>query len=241
MRVSLGSLLVIGAVLVTAMVAILAASWMARRRRDMQLREHGSPLLVVPTMGAAPVAFPASMPAHPSPMIERRFSAAEIPNAEVVVPFSGPISAVEDPITATTGRFAPGSVPAEVVLGHSLRFHRPPDGTLQFLPGALQVVGGPDAGHEVRFVRPSDGESTDITFGRKEGPPYRHIQLLEPTVSRTHARLSLENSRWRATNLSRTNPVLINGRPLEGVNASHLLAHDDLIEMGALVFRYHDR
>lgn len=244
MRVSLGSLLVIGAVLITAVVAILAASWMARRRRDMELRDHGSPLLVVPSIGAAPLAFNAPSPSSAGLVSvgERRSVSREVPNAELVVPFSGPISgAVEDPVTATTGRFSPGSVPAEVVLGHSLRFHRPPDGTLQFLPGLLQVVGGPDAGHEVRFVAPESGESPDITFGRKEGPAYRHVQLLEPTVSRTHARLSIESDRWRLTNLSRTNPVLVNGQPLDGVNTSHLLSHDDLIEMGALVFRFHDR
>lgn len=240
MRVSLGSLLVIFAALITAAVAILAASWMARRRRDIELREHGSPLLVTPVAG--PPAFAPSRPVQDRQAVMPRATLRDVPNAEaLLVPMSGPVSAVEDPVTATTGRFSPGSLPAEVVLGHSLRFHRPPEGTLEFLPGSLEVVGGPDAGHEIRFVRPDSGEGPVISFGRKEGPPYRHVQLLEPTVSRTHARMSLEGGRWRVTNLSRTNPVLVNGEALEGVNASHLLAADDLLEMGALVFRFHDR
>lgn len=242
MRVSLGNLLVIFAALLTAAVAILAASWVARRRRDVDLRQHGSPLLVTPNAGIAPTAF---APARPTPDRQAVIAHADlrdIPNAEAVaVPFSGPVSMLDDAVTATTGRFSPGSQPAEVVLGHSLRFHRPPEGTLKFLPGSLEVIGGPDAGHEVRFVLPENGESPDISFGRKEGPPYRHVQLLEPTVSRTHARMSLEGGRWRITNLSRTNPVLVNGQALDGVNASHLLAPDDLLEMGALVFRFHDR
>ena len=48
MRVSLESLVVIVAVLAIATIAIVAAMWMARRRRDMELRQHGNPLLVMP-------------------------------------------------------------------------------------------------------------------------------------------------------------------------------------------------
>ncbi|MGQ0647332.1 MAG: FHA domain-containing protein [Gemmatimonadaceae bacterium] len=243
MRVSLGSLFIIVGTLAIAAVAIVAAMWMARRRRDVELRHHGNPLLVMPVMssGASRVLTPSSSTPASRPIQVRSFTPVDAPAAELVVPLSGPVSAVEDPITATTGRFAPGSPAPEVVVGHSLRFHRPSDGTLQFFPGSLEVVGGPDAGHEVRFVRPGPGESSDISFGRKEGPPYRHVQLLEPTVSRTHARLSPEQDRWRLINLSRTNPVVVNGIALDGVNSSHKLADDDLVEMGALVFRFHAR
>lgn len=236
MRVSLGSVLVLAAALLTAAVAILAAMWVARRKRDQDLRAHGSPLVVAGAMGAGSLAI--VQEAHrSSPSSARVRTPSQAPEI-LVVPRSGPVTMVEDPVTATTGQFVPGDVAAEVVHGHSLRFHRPPDGTLQFFPGSFQVVGGPDAGHELRFVRPAPGDSPAITFGRKEGPPYRHVQLLEPTVSRTHARLDPEEGGWRLTNLSRTNPVVLNGSPLDGVQASHLLRHDDLVEMGALVFRY---
>lgn len=236
MRVSLESILILGATLATAVFAIVAAMWVARKRRDDELRDHGNPLLVMPPLPVAPK--PRTAPSAPPFAFSLPQENARELN-DVVVPLSGPISAVEDPVTATTGRFEPGTLAAEVVAGHSLRFHRPSDGTLRFLPGFLEVVGGPDAGHEIRFVEPEPGESPEITFGRQEGPPYRHVQLLEPTVSRTHAKLSTEGTRWRLTNLSRTNPVVVNNTPLEGINASQLLSDDDLIEMGALVFRYH--
>ncbi|MCC6318432.1 MAG: FHA domain-containing protein [Gemmatimonadaceae bacterium] len=247
MRVSLAGLFIILGTLATATLAIVAAMWMNRRRRDEELRAHGNPLLVVSGMSAGPLVMPAgsratppATSAHRSTAVDQRIFAQPL-IADVAVPLSGPISAVEDPVTATTGRFAPGTIAPEVVMGHSLRFHRPSDGTLQFLQGFLEVVGGPDAGHEVRFVHPALGESPDITFGRKEGPPYRHVQLLEPTVSRTHARLSPEGDRWRLTNLSRTNPVVVNGAALDGVNSAQLLNDDDLVEMGALVFRFRAR
>lgn len=251
MRVSFESIVVIIAALATAAFAIVAAMWMARRRRDVELREHGNPLLVMPMNfgvdGGLRVPTPGTPARRPSPI--RAVAIADQVQPEVEfrveqpfsVPLSGPISATEDAISGTTVRFEPGTQAAEVVLGHSLRFHRPPDGTLALLPGHLVVIGGPDAGHEVRFVRANDSEPQDVTFGRREGPPYRHIQLLEPTVSRTHARMTRDGERWRLTNLSRTNPVIVNGMPLDGVSNSQVLQDSDVVEMGALVFRYYDR
>src|SRR5688572_6380068 len=111
----------------------------------------------------------------------------------------------------------------EVVDGASVRFWRVADGTLQFLPGRMIIAAGQDAGHEIRFVRTAGPDGTCITFGRAEGAPYRHVQLREPTVSRAHARMSLDASpvavpanagRWRLENLSSTNPVVVNGRAL---------------------------
>jgi hypothetical protein len=117
--------------------------------------------------------------------------------------------------------------------------HRPaPDGTLQFLPGRLEIVEGRDVGQEIRFVRQAGATTTEITFGRGDGAPYRHVQLHEPTVSRLHAKITLEDKRWRLTNLSRTNPVVVNGTPLEGEGASHLLAEGDRVEMGEVALRF---
>jgi hypothetical protein len=251
MRVSFESIVVIIAALATAAFAIVAAMWMARRRRDVELREHGNPLLVLPMNfgvdGGLRVPTPGTPARRPSPIRAVAIADQVQPEMEIraeqpfSVPLSGPISATEDSISGTTVRFEPGTQAAEVVLGHSLRFHRPPDGTLALLPGHLVVIGGPDAGHEVRFVRANDSEPQDVTFGRREGPAYRHIQLLEPTVSRTHARMTRDGDRWRLTNLSRTNPVIVNGMPLDGVSNSQVLQDSDVVEMGALVFRYYDR
>lgn len=118
---------------------------------------------------------------------------------------------------------------------------RPPlamEGTLQFLPGRLEIVDGRDVGQEIRFVKQPGAAATEVTFGRADGEPYRHIQLHEPTVSRMHARMSLEDKRWRLTNLSATNPVVVNSSPLEGAGASIVLTEGDRIEMGEVVFRF---
>jgi len=142
------------------------------------------------------------------------------------------------------------------VEGASMRYWRPADGTLQFLPGRLEVIAGRDAGHEIRFVRTPGPDGTRVTFGRAEGVPYRHIQLREPTVSRTHARMTLDLSaqnggdpstntaRWRLENLSATNPVVVNGNPLaadESEQRAVTLDDGDRIEMGEVVFRFRAR
>jgi pSer/pThr/pTyr-binding forkhead associated (FHA) protein len=67
---------------------------------------------------------------------------------------------------------------------------------------------------------------------------YRHIQLHEPTVSRLHAKMTLEGRQWRITNLSATNPVVVNATPLSGEGTSVLLADGDRIELGEVVLRF---
>ena len=150
-------------------------------------------------------------------------------------------------------------VDGTAVDGASVRYWRPADGTLQFLPGRLEVIAGRDAGQEIRFVRTPGPDGTRVTFGRAEGVPYRHVQLREPTVSRTHARMILESNgagsaassgpsphgpRWRLENLSATNPVVVNGQPLaaDGTDAGSVrLGEGDRIEMGEVVFRFHEK
>ena len=120
----------------------------------------------------------------------------------------------------------------------NLRVHRPMDGTLQFLPGRLEVLEGREIGQEFRFVRTPGATQTEITLGRQDGVPYRHFQLHEPTVSRLHAKLTLEDRNWRLTNLSETNPASVNGTPLGAKNGSAILHDGDRIEMGEVVFRF---
>ena len=116
------------------------------------------------------------------------------------------------------------------------RSSRLTEGTLQFLPGRLEVVEGRDMGQEIRFVRQPGEDGTTVTFGRSDGPQYRHVQLHEPTVSRLHAKMSIEGKRWRLTNMSTTNPVTVNGAPLEGEGNSLVLSEGDRVEMGEVVF-----
>ena len=118
------------------------------------------------------------------------------------------------------------------------RAPRPVDGTLQFLPGRFEVVEGREIGQEIRFVRQPGSAQTEVTFGRQDGTPYRHVQLHEPTVSRLHAKMAMEDKDWRLTNLSATNPASVNGKPLDPDHGSVVLRDGDRVEMGEVVFRF---
>jgi FHA domain len=142
---------------------------------------------------------------------------------------SAPSSA--SPAARTNGAAATSKVVHEIP---------PMDGTLQFLPGRLEVVDGESPGRDIRFVR-TWGEVPEITFGRVTGPPYRHVQLRSQTVSRQHARMQYVDGRWKLTNLSQTNPVLINGQALDSAHGHRVLRDGDQIEMGEVVFRYRER
>lgn len=121
-----------------------------------------------------------------------------------------------------------------------MRFSIPTDGTLQFLPGRLEITAGEDQGREIRFVRLPDLPSVRVTFGRVDGPLYRHVQLNMATVSRKHAIMEYEQGQWFLTNLSTTNPVVLNDRHL-GEREKVALADNDRVEMGEVVFRYRER
>ena len=121
-----------------------------------------------------------------------------------------------------------------------MKFSVPQDGTLQFLPGRLQILDGQDAGREVRFVRVPGPDGTTVTFGRSEGPAYRHIQLREATVSRAHARMRLDGATWHLTNLSETNPVVLNARTMAAGEETPV-ADGDRIEMGEVVFGFRSK
>lgn len=131
----------------------------------------------------------------------------------------------------------PREVPARKE-GSAVQYQRPPDGTLQLLPGRLAVISGTEAGEEIRFVR-VPGALAEVTFGRSEGPAYRHVQLHSPTVSRQHARMAFLDGGWTLRNESSTNPTRLNGRPLSSAVEEILLADGDLIEMGDIIFRFH--
>jgi PPM family protein phosphatase len=134
----------------------------------------------------------------------------------------------------TPNRQAPGGAPAGSVASHE----RPPDGTLQLLPGRFEVTGGPKAGEEIRFVR-LPGSPAEITFGRAEGPEYRHVRLESPTVSRQQARITFSGGSWSIRNESSTNPTSVNGRPLASDIEEVPLSDGDRIEMGEISFIFH--
>lgn len=131
--------------------------------------------------------------------------------------------------------------PGEAVQAGPIRFHRPPEGTLQLLPGRLQILSGNERREEIRFVRIS-GEEASVTFGRSDGTPHRHIQLQSRTVSRLHASMHFREGAWHVVNLSHTNPVVLNGRQLSAAPSRQVpLGDGDQIEMGEVVFRFRSR
>jgi FHA domain len=141
------------------------------------------------------------------------------------------------PATPPNGTFTAG-------LGHTaarvVQEVAPVEGTLQFLPGRLEIVDGDVPGRDIRFVR-TWGEVPEVTFGRVAGPPYRHVQLRSQTVSRQHARMQFADGRWKLINLSQTNPVVVNGEPLDTAHGQRVLRDGDEIEMGDVLFRFRER
>ncbi|MBV6520469.1 MAG: hypothetical protein MNPFHGCM_00584 [Gemmatimonadaceae bacterium] len=250
MGVSLTIIGIIAGVLFATAVAIVIGLRVHRQRRDHDLAHHALPQLVMPVTS--------STAARPR-LAHNVSSVRSSPRSVSVVT---PESHFQDP-TATDdidedllllvdddrNESPTPTIPVEaaaraplLVEGTSLRYYQQAEeGTLEFLPGRLDVIGGADRGQEIHFVRPSDDELPSVTFGRIEGPPHRHVQLLDRTVSRQHARLTYAENRWHLTNLSRTNPVLLNGAALPNDGPAMTLVSGDRIEMGAVVFVFQER
>jgi pSer/pThr/pTyr-binding forkhead associated (FHA) protein len=128
----------------------------------------------------------------------------------------------------------------DATAGETVRLQRPLDEALQLLPGRLQVIEGGNRGQDIRFIR-TPGEVPSITIGREYGPPDRHVRLEANTVSRLHARMQFEDGRWRISNLSLTNPLVLNGQALPVAAGSRLLDEGDRIEIGEVVLRFRER
>lgn len=179
---------------------------------------------------------------RPATDLGRPASTPDWPARQPPAPSPGPpqrsLPAIESQSTPTPGG---GTVSANRSSTHSLVDAAPiPDGTLQLLPGRLEVLGEDGEQGEVRFVR-VPGEEPEVTFGRSEGPPHRHVQLRAPTVSRMHALMRFEDGRWSVSNLSRTNPVVINGGDMADDETERPLEDGDRIEMGEVGFVFHSR
>lgn len=114
-------------------------------------------------------------------------------------------------------------------------------GTVQLLPGRLEVLEGADRGEDIRFERPPSGEP-EFTFGRRSSPgDPTHIELKVPTVSREHAVMRWTDDAWEIENRSTTNPLRVEGDVLSGDGASRTLEGGERIEMGRVTFRFHER
>jgi len=149
--------------------------------------------------------------------------------------------AVREPavvVEAQTGEFPYAYSPGFPVMeGDIVRFARPSDPSLQWLPGSLDVLNGPDVGRTIRFVHVPHAKDDVISFGRSSGPAYRHVQLRDGLVSRRHARLVHEDGQWLIINVSEERPVLRNDTPLP-VEIAEPLQDGDRLAMGATLFRF---
>lgn len=114
---------------------------------------------------------------------------------------------------------------------------QPRNEDVQVLPGRLQVLSGDGAGNDLRLFS-RVGEKPRIVVGRDAGPAHRYITLRSPTVSRRHARIEFIDGQWTITNLSHTNPVLVNDRALTDPSAARTLANGDRIELGEVALRF---
>ena len=120
----------------------------------------------------------------------------------------------------------------------TVRFRRPSDEPVQVLPGRLEVVSGDPRHREIRFVR-VPGRPAELILGREVGDSPQHVTLRSTTVSRQHARFSFLDGRWTVMNLSRTNPIVINGAELSSGDASYSLSDGDRLELGEVVLCFH--
>lgn len=103
-----------------------------------------------------------------------------------------------------------------------------------------------DAGQPAAYLKgysaPYSGEIWPLESGPNAiGRPGRRanaIQLDHPTVSREHATILVQDGKHRLLAESGTNPVCVAGVTVEPGSLVEL-THGDLIEVGALVFRFH--
>ncbi|MBL0170619.1 MAG: FHA domain-containing protein [Gemmatimonadaceae bacterium] len=198
---------------------------------------------IVPPPAAPPVVRRPDLRLEANPAI-RTFTTAKAvgaprpePENPLFAPSSSPLTAAHLPVSAPVSGHG---VPGTMVEGHLVRFSVPQEGTLQFLPGRLEIGAGLDSGREIRFVHVPGPNGMEVTFGRSEGELYRHIQLRDQTVSRSHARMRLVDGHWYLLNLSQTNPIVHNGIVVSNSN-EHLLSDGDRIEMGEVLFTFRSR
>lgn len=235
--------LVIMAVAIALLIAVLIAAVRAVRAGPRPFRSHPTPPLVVYPESSSPI--PALAPAGVRPTgddgrdggdatLPERRNHGRAPENEVALLAPSRRSAARvavagDDVGGRTS-LSDGALPPAGATS---------DGTLQILPGRLEVLSGAELGQDIRFIR-SGGGTPELTLGRGSGPPHRHIQLQAPTVSRTHARLRYERNGWSITNLSDVNPLRINGEALPP-DTSRPLEEGDRLELGEVLLRFRTR
>jgi PPM family protein phosphatase len=211
---------------------------LARVRRQRRARQTAGPLLIYPVprrreAGAQATGLPAL-----------RFDPLPSPRpAEPAGPAAAPPR--EPPPATATARVVgpdPATVPAWLAETGEGRLPVAEEDaeTVQLLPGWLEVLSGNEEGRQFRFIRRGAERVVEITLGRAEGAPYRHLRLTGATVSRMHARLQFRNRRWTVVALSETNPTCVNGRVLYPSDEPVDLGEGDTLQLGEVTLRYRE-
>ena len=202
--------------------------WKAEQEwRDKRLP---SPLLFAPNDPPRPQSKPTTPPEARAPADPPAFAP---PTSRVVD--SKPPAAPSDALAALSDRPV-----ARVAALADLPPSSPSvsDQTVQLLPGRLEVLAGDPRHREIRFFR-VPGQPAELILGREPGgDTAQHVTLASTTVSRRHARFAFLDGHWTVTNLSRTNPIVINGAELPSDDASYALRDGDRLELGEVVLRF---
>lgn len=225
-------LLVIGPVVVVNRDLLFHRS--AAKRRQI---EEPLPFLIIPTWAEGGRIHPAFVPqASATIATPTRPQRARTPEVHVF-PESPPLVRRVQRAPEPTEAEEEVDEEDEVASDATIVFTRPTDEPLQILPGRLVIISGEGTGEDLRLFS-RIGEAPRIVVGRDTGPPHQHITLHSPTVSRRHARIDFDNGQWSITNLSETNPVLVNDRVLNRGSAARKLADGDRIELGEVELRF---
>lgn len=132
--------------------------------------------------------------------------------------------------------------PSQIMSGETIKIHQPPPQTLKVLPGRFEVIAGDSEIKEIRLFKLPDQTDGEFTFGRNQGPPYRHIQIKHPTVSRDQAKLLFSNGKYTIVNRAdpnKSNSTMINDKSMS-INEFQELNDGDRITMGVVEMLYHD-
>jgi hypothetical protein len=146
-----------------------------------------------------------------------------------------PVIATELPLVASLPVVT--AEPLDEAAGETVQFIRPTDDALQLLPARLEVVSGMAPEQVIRFVR-VPGKPAEMILGREQASSPQQVTLTSRTVSRRHARVAYTDGRWLVSNLSRTNPVVVNDQALDELEGARPLLDGDRIELGDVVLRF---
>jgi hypothetical protein len=154
---------------------------------------------------------PTAMPPRPGADFTARASAAAPPAGTVLPPGGAPTKAV-----AQKSMAAPSAAKATELF--------------MDLGAELIATEGPDRGKHFSLTKPRIG------IGRQGGSRLNEIALNDETVSREHAKIvyTASDKSFRLINESNTNPVRVNGSPVDSV----LLQDNDVLQLGATALKF---